>query len=227
MISVVIPLYNKEKSIALTIDCLKHQTMQDFEIVIIDDGSTDASYANAVTAINGDERFLVVRQSNKGVSAARNNGVQLAKYDYVAFLDADDIWSSQYLEVLSKLIVDYPNAGIYGMGWKHIHRPEDVIDEENIMECDFFRGNIVSYWNSPFVYTSSSVALRKSLIMSLKGFDERMSYGEDIDMWFRAILCSQAVYDSRVLAFYVQEAENRLMNTSLHTHKRCGDLKKI
>ena len=96
MISVVIPLYNKEKQVAHTLQSVLRQTFQDFEIVIVDDGSTDHS-VEEVEKVR-DTRIRLVHQQNAGVSAARNRGISEAKYDLIAFLDADDEWKPEYLE---------------------------------------------------------------------------------------------------------------------------------
>lgn len=96
MISVVIPLYNKEKQIANTLHSVLRQTFQNFEIVVVNDGSTDNS-VQEVEKVN-DIRIRIVHQNNAGVSAARNKGIEEARYDIIAFLDADDEWKAEYLE---------------------------------------------------------------------------------------------------------------------------------
>lgn len=108
MISVVIPLYNKEKSIAQTLECMLNQTYKDFEVIVVDDGSKDNSAA-IVEAFN-DERIRLVRQKNGGVSAARNRGTAEARGEYVAFLDADDIWKQNHLESIANLIHQFPKS---------------------------------------------------------------------------------------------------------------------
>lgn len=90
MISVVIPLYNKDKQIAKTLYSVLKQTYPNFEVIVVNDGSTDNSLSE-VSKIS-DSRIRLICQENKGVSAARNRGIQEAKSDYIAFLDADDEW---------------------------------------------------------------------------------------------------------------------------------------
>ena len=105
MISVVIPLYNKEKSIAQTLECVLNQTYKDFEVIVVDDGSKDNSAA--IVAQFTDTRIHLIRQENGGVSAARNRGIEEAQGKYVAFLDADDVWLTDHLESLVNLIRQY------------------------------------------------------------------------------------------------------------------------
>ena len=105
MFSVIIPLYNKELSISNTIQSVLDQTFQNFEIVIVNDGSTD----NSVKEVEkfDDKRIRLIHQENQGVSAARNRGIEEAKYEWIAFLDADDLWMENHLEEMTKLIHDY------------------------------------------------------------------------------------------------------------------------
>lgn len=117
MISVVIPLYNKEKQIAKTLQTVLNQTYQDFEIVIVNDGSTDGSVDEVKKFLN--PRIRLINQKNGGVSAARNRGIEEAKGEYIAFLDADDLWDIDHLEVLYQLILAYPKNGAYATAYRN------------------------------------------------------------------------------------------------------------
>ena len=117
MISVVIPLYNKEKQIAKTLQTVLNQTYQDFEIVIVNDGSTDGSVDEVKKFLN--PRIRLINQKNGGVSAARNRGIEEAKGEYIAFLDADDVWDIEHLEVLYQLILAYPKNGAYATAYRN------------------------------------------------------------------------------------------------------------
>ena len=116
MISVVIPLYNKEKQIANTLQTVLKQTFQDFEIVIVNDGSTDNSVAEVEKV--QDSRIRVIHQQNAGVASARNKGIEESKYDLVAFLDADDEWKPEYLETQYKLYLKYPECSVYVVNYE-------------------------------------------------------------------------------------------------------------
>ena len=99
--SVIIPVYNKEKYLSKTIESVLQQSFLDFEIIIINDGATDSSEK----IIEGfkDPRIQYIKQENQGVSAARNAGIKAANTNYIALLDADDIWKENYLEKIDAL----------------------------------------------------------------------------------------------------------------------------
>ena len=100
-VSVVIPLYNKAPYIDRALRSVLAQTFQDFEVIIVDDGSTDGG-AKIVKSTT-DKRIKLIQQKNSGVSAARNRGIQESKSKLIAFLDADDEWKSRFLEVILRL----------------------------------------------------------------------------------------------------------------------------
>jgi glycosyltransferase involved in cell wall biosynthesis len=114
MFSVVILLYNKAHIIVRTLASVLNQTYTEFEIIIVNDGSTD----NSLTVINqftlNDPRIRIIEQSNQGVSVARNNGVASARYNYIAFLDGDDEWLPGYLAKMKEAIELFPAADMYG-----------------------------------------------------------------------------------------------------------------
>lgn len=210
MISVVIPLYNKEKSIGSTIRCVLNQTYTDFEIVVVDDGSTDNS-ANVVREFE-DKRVRLICKENGGVSSARNEGILAARGEYISFLDGDDFWEPEYLETLNRLILDYPYASIYGIKRGCICNDHKIEDNKNSFVG--YRGIVDDVWNNyPDSWTGSSSSSRKDLLLSIGLFDTRMAYGEDLDMWWRLLLIGDGAIDNtRTLMYYVQDSENRAMN---------------
>ena len=112
--SVVIPLYNKEKYIARSISSVLHQTYENFELLVIDDGSTDESCR--VAASIEDSRIRLIHKKNGGESSARNFGIKHSSNDYIAFLDADDEWAPNFLRTIAGLIHAYPKASIFSTG---------------------------------------------------------------------------------------------------------------
>ena len=213
MISVVIPLYNKAQSIPKTLDSVLAQTYKDFEIVMVDDGSTDGSANVAETILQASclspLSFRLIRKPNGGVSSARNAGILAAKGEYIAFLDGDDLWHPEYLETLHQLIVDYPDAALYGIGCTKIGG--DMIPEKILSSNE--RGEIEDVWKHyPSCWTGSSSCSSRKQLIEVGLFDTRMTHGEDIDMWWRLLLSGKGVYDNKLLAYYRQDTENRAMN---------------
>ena len=216
MISIVIPLYNKEKSVRATLESVRAQSYTDWECIVVDDGSTDKSREVAEQFKILDFRFKILNQENAGVSAARNVGIKAANGDHVAFLDADDLWAPNYLETLAALIKDYPNAGLYSLGYTEI-------DGEEIPKYSSFesieRGIVAQPWQKKYGVWTGSVSARKERIIKLGLFDTRMAYGEDLDMWWRLILAGGLAVDSTCCAFYRQDSENRAMSKSIPLEK--------
>ena len=220
MISVVIPLYNKAQSIRKTLDSVLAQTYKDFEIVVVDDGSTDesADVAEAFlqASCHSPLAFLLIRKPNGGVSSARNAGILAAKGEYIAFLDGDDLWHPEYLETLHQLIVDYPDAALYGIGYTTLNG--DKIPENVAPSTE--RSELKDFWNSyPDYWTGSSSSSSRERLIEVGLFDTRMTHGEDIDMWWRLLLSGEGAFDNRVLAYYRQDAENRAMNKLIPLEK--------
>ena len=204
MISVVIPLYNKERSIERTIQSVLNQSYTDYELIVVNDGSTDRS-SNVVERMNV-ERMKVISQANAGVSAARNRGIMEAKGDYVAFLDGDDLWDEDFLKEMVRLIEDYPGKSIYGLGCEQIKRGEKPILKEK-----YYRGE--SGWSyDTMAFTGSSACANKQDAIDVGLFDTRMTHGEDLDMWWRLMLLHGGASDKHPYAYYIQDAENRAMH---------------
>lgn len=217
MFSIVIPLYNKAKSIENTINSILSQTFQEFEIIVVDDGSTDSS-AEVVKTIS-DNRIRLIQKENGGVCSARNRGIIEAKYDYVAFLDADDTWDENYLLEQSKLIQEFPLAHMWGINYAEIsngrlarYLPTGLPDN--------FRGYVEDYFyikgRISDLFCSSSVVVRRDVFDVVGFFDERIKYAEDNDMWFRIIANYQVVFYDKYMVFYQFDAENRALNKTIN-----------
>lgn len=213
MISVIIPLYNKEKSIATTLESVLAQTYTNYEIIIVNDGSTDNSAAVCENIIDSltPSRVHTVRffsKSNGGVSSARNFGIEKSRGEYVAFLDADDIWDPDYLVTLARLIADYPQAVMYGLGFAWIF-PNG---KEVPASCaENFRGIIPNDGSWLMKFWTGCTCCRKSDILKVGLFNTRLTHGEDLDMWWRLMLSGDVAFDSHKCAYYRQDAENRAM----------------
>ncbi|MCH7785011.1 MAG: glycosyltransferase family 2 protein, partial [Bacteroidetes bacterium] len=114
MISVIIPLYNKDKFITKTIQSVLNQTFTDFELLIVNDGSTDNSLKIAQSF--NDKRLKLISIENSGVSLARNTGIKAAKHNWIALLDADDWWAPTFLEEFIEAFKLFPNYNLFVVG---------------------------------------------------------------------------------------------------------------
>ena len=223
MISIVIPLYNKAQSITHTLDSVLAQTYTDYEVVVVDDGSTDGSgqvvegYQSQIALVtNHQSQIRLIQKPNGGVSSARNAGILAAKGEYVAFLDGDDLWDSTYLEELAKMIADYPDAGIYGIGC--VHTNGNQLPKEDAAKS-YFRGVLTDWFARGGAFTGSSTTIRRDIFDEVGEFDTRMTHGEDMDMWWRVLFKYPGAYYAKPLAFYLQDAENRAMNRLMPLEK--------
>jgi len=208
-VSVVIPLYNKEQYIERTIMSILSQTFQDFEIVIVDDGSTDGSVEKAEAWI--DNRISVRRMEHKGASAARNEGILAATADLITFIDADDEWKPRFLENVIDLKNKYPYCGAYATSYE-IQLPSKKKIIPTIYETpEKWEGVFTNYVEKtlrdlPII--SSAVAVRKEVFKEIGLFKEGEPLGEDQDMWLRIGMNYPIAYKNESFAIYYRGLEN-------------------
>jgi len=217
--SVVIPLYNKEQTIARAIESVLAQTHTDFELIVIDDGSTDGGAAAAEAY--ADERLRVIRQNNAGVSAARNTGIAAACYDYIGFLDADDAWMTGFLSSMQQLIETFPGAGAYSCCFESVEKDGSrrshhaMQSELQSSRCalikDYFESAMRSY-----LITSSSVVIPKQVFEKVGAFNPAIRRGEDRDMWRRIALEYPMAYLNEAQAVVYADAQNRACDRAFH-----------
>lgn len=212
--SVVIPLYNKAKHIERAINSVLGQTFQDFELIIIDDGSTDNSAE--LVAHYTDTRIQLIKQSNAGVSAARNKGIHNARGKYISLLDADDKYQPYFLQEMHTLIKGFPQAGIYAGLYQFI-KPNGTTDAArinipqhpaHILIEDYFM--VAASGDLPV--TSSSACIKKSILTHYGGFPVDENMGEDQSLWSRIALDYPVAFSNTVCASYYLDADNRLCN---------------
>lgn len=205
MISVIIPLYNKRKSVARTLASVRAQTFTDYEVVVVDDGSTDGS-ADVVRSL-ADERVRLITQSNSGVSAARNKGISEARGELIAFLDADDVWKPRYLEMQMELVANYPQCDVYAVNYEMCDA-ESIVTPLILKRLPFqaIHGELTNYFevasHSHPPLCSISVMVRRTAILSIGGFPVGVSSGEDLLTWARLAVQFRIAYSKEVMAVY-------------------------
>lgn len=216
--SVVIPLYNKAKYIENTLKSVLDQTFTDYEIIVINDESTDES-ERIVHQFN-DKRIQIFNQKNQGVSVARNLGIEKSTGKLIAFLDADDYWFPNHLDELSRLYHDLPNCGIYCSRYKiktsknHFQTPVYFgIDKE-------FRGVVSDsfYSNQPFRITwTSCLAIPKDILESFGGFSPGVTNGQDLELWTKIAIKHPVAITNTITAIYNNHIPNSLAKKNIST----------
>jgi len=206
--SIIIPLYNKELFIKDTLINVINQSFKDFEIIVVDDGSTD----NSVSIVNkiSDKRLKVYSKANGGVSSARNFGIAKAKGDYIAFLDADDYWDNDYLAKMHQVITKNDaklycccNAEILSSGKVIINPVKATLTDKS---CVLDYQKLFLSTNISPIHTSAVII--SSDIIKKYSFDENIIMGEDLLLWFQITLNHKCIIVNEVLSFYNRSDAN-------------------
>ncbi len=200
MVSVVIPLYNKASCIERALRSVLAQTYADFELIVVDDGSSDGG--GEVVRRVGDPRIRLVVQENAGVSAARNRGVAEARTELVALLDADDEWAPTFLENALEAMGRFPEAvAVFGNYVRTDTMAAGMaLDEAGppMLVDDLYRFHL----NHDTVMCASCVLVRRTAMLQASGFPVGRKVGEDLDSWFRLACVGKAVVLPEILATY-------------------------
>lgn len=202
--SVIITLYNKENHIENTLKSVINQSFIDFEIIIINDGSTDNS-EQIVLQFN-DNRIHYFHKKNEGVSIARNFGIEQAKSNYICFLDADDYWYDNYLETMCLYIKKFPEYKVFSSAIeietsKTIFPAQYSIKKNNDFEIvNFFEAS-----EKECAIWTSSVIFHKEVFKKVGNFDYNIAIGEDTDLWIRVGLHYKIVFVWKILARYIYD----------------------
>lgn len=216
--SIIIPLYNKEKYISRAVNSALNQSFKKFEIIIVNDGSTDNS--SSVIAKIKDPRVRIINQKNLGASNARNTGIKKAKAPYIAFLDADDEYLPDFLTNMYKLIHKYKNYSFFATAYKRI-------SSDSVNECYYGakKISIVENFLAKMAKTGkifihiSSVVIKKTVFYDVGGFYTRSkkSYGgatifEDIDLWIRISCKYNIVFFNKIETVYYTNTQTNTIN---------------
>lgn len=213
--SIIIPLYNKEKDIKTTLESVLAQSFTNFEIIVANDGSTDAS--EEVVKRFTDTRIKYFNKKNEGVGPTRNFAVKGASAEHIAFLDADDYWYPNHLENLDNLIKKFPDCKWFATAYEKKHNQKLTIATQSpiMQKCKNWMGIVEDYFQNSFVDSlawTSAVCFRKDFFEKLGGFDIAITNGagEDTDLWIRAALESEIAVSTKITAQYNLVGSNRI-----------------
>ncbi|KHD38314.1 glycosyl transferase [Clostridium acetobutylicum] len=216
-VSVVMPVYNSEKYLKESIESILNQSYSDFEFIIINDGSTDNSFKIIKEYAKLDKRINVISRENKGIVYSLNEAIQLAKGEYIARMDADDISAPKRIEKQLSFLKSHRDIDILGTQVKVVGNISNDIKEKNEkklnIEFDIYDDNrekILNYW---YCLAHPSVMFRKDILRELKGYNDFKS--EDLDLWLRAIESGFKIYKLKEELIYFrmhEESKTRVDN---------------
>lgn len=210
LISVIIPAYNASQTIRETIETVFKQSFSDFELIVINDGSQDKTLD--VLASIRDPRLKVFSYTNAGVSASRNRGLSHARGEFIAFLDADDLWTQDKLEAQLAALQENPQAAV-AYSWTNI------IDEtgqflrsgvHNSISGDVYEELLLNN----FLQSGSNPMIRRQALCEVGGFDESLAYSEDREMWLRLAVRYNFIAVPSVQILYRRSASSASANFS-------------
>lgn len=219
--SVIMPLYNKAPYVRKALESVMTQTFANFEVIIIDDGSTDDSLAvceDFISQLHKETKLTnvaLLRQPNAGVAATRNKGVAASHGEYLCFLDADDWWEPAYLAEMDKLISEYSDAGIYASNYIYykpgkthvaLNLPRGYMDYPKV----YYEGSAMPVW-------TGATCMSRKVYDEMGGFPRGVKLGEDFLLWSKTALHYRVVFCEKPLAYYNNDVPASLRATrNLH-----------
>ena len=213
--SIVIPVYNKEKFVAKTIESVLSQTFTDYEIIIVNDGSTDQSEAKI--SVFKDNRIKYYSKKNEGVALARNFGIEKATADNICFLDADDYWYPTFLETMHRYSSELPEQIVFAAAIEIETKNKTIPAHYSIPSTSDFE--IVNFFDASqkeCALWTSSVCIHKSVFDKVGNFDIKIKHGEDTELWIRIGLQFPIVFIRKILARYVYDDKSISRNSNYY-----------
>lgn len=215
MISIVIPLYDKVTQVSRTLDSVRRQGFLAYELLIIDDGSTDGSPEAVRAYLNKYRNFArqvrLLSQQHAGVSAARNRGIQESRFDWIAFLDADDMWTPDYLATQYELSLKYPSCEVLAAAYG-FSRGAGQFTPARFSRLPFRGpdGVLTNYFEvaacSHPPLSSIMTIVRKRAIQTIGGFPEGIASGEDLLTWAKLALYYPIAFNRKCMGVYDHDA---------------------
>ena len=213
--SIVIPVYNKEKFVVKTIESVLSQKFTDYEIIIVNDGSTDQSEAKI--SVFKDNRIKYYSKKNEGVALARNFGIEKATADYICLLDADDYWHPTFLETMHRYSSELPEQKVFATAIEIETKNKTIPAHYSIPSTSDFE--IVNFFDASqkdCALWTSSVCIHKSVFEKVGDFDTKIKHGEDTELWIRIGLQFPIVFIRKILARYVYDDKSISRNSNYY-----------
>lgn len=205
--SIVIPVFNKEKFVAKTINSVLAQTFIDYEIILINDGSTDKSDVEILQF--DDARIRYFSKPNEGVAVARNFGIAKATAAYICFLDADDYWYPTFLESIHFYATKFPDQNVWATAIEIETQNNCFPARYSLCEkSDFEIVNFFEASQKECVLWTSSVCIRKTVFDHVGVFDTKIKHGEDTELWIRIGLEYPIVFIWKIGARYIYDEQS-------------------
>ncbi|HEY9676170.1 MAG TPA: glycosyltransferase [Waterburya sp.] len=215
-ISVIVPAYNAERTVLETITSVLNQTFSDFELIVINDGSTDRTI-ELLNTVN-DPRLKVFSYPNGGLSAARNRGISQASGEFIAFLDADDLWSADKLELQLAALQQNPEAGVaYSWNYCMDEQGESFYADPPIFATDQVYAQLLM---DNFIVNGSNCLIRRQAVESVGEFDKEVAGSADWDYWLRLALHWPFVVVPKHQVFY--RISSGSMSANVEFMERCN-----
>jgi len=199
-VSVIMPCYNSEATISEAVHSVEHQTFRDFELIVVNDGSTDGSRKILEELASRHSYLKVIDQKNRGLAGARNRGLAQARGRFVAFLDSDDTWAPEFLEKMHQAMCSHPEAVLAYCGWRNIGVPKER--GRPFIPPDYEIPNKEETFLRGCRWPVHAVMTRRDAICQVGGFNETLRSCEDYDLWLRLAITRKIVRVPEVLAFY-------------------------
>ena len=215
--SVVIPVFNKEKYIKETILSVLNQTYDNYEIIIINDASTDNSL-KIIEEVISEKAVIINNKNNLGLSASRNIGFEASSDKYVAFLDGDDVWDKNFLKEINELIINFPKESIFGTYYKENYNGKILYPKINIKEKllgtkfvvkNFFEANL-----RRLIITQSCLVFKKNIFDTVGLYNPEITFAEDIDFYIRCFQNFNLAY-----SYQTYHTQRKMVHKSISNSK--------
>lgn len=221
VISIIMPCYNAGGNLKYSIASVYEQTFKNFELIVVDDGSSDDSPTRLDELAQTHPSMHVIHQTNAGVSAARNAGLRTARGEFIAFLDTDDTWHSDCLLKLYQALQAMPNAVIAYCGWQNTGLAANRC--KPYIPPDYEKTNKLEIFLRGCPWPIHAALTRKSAIDDIQGFNQNLRGSEDYEMWLKIATFQNITLVPEILAYYhhhvgEQATKNRLRAAIDHWH---------